>query len=300
MHSSLKKAVLVGVFAAVVVLATASIAFAAPLIPVGWGWVDGPHGSYPGYCLNCHSGFSYGKPPAITSGVAPTHRDRGSTCTKCHVVNAPVVNAPKPKIAFVRNTGPIAYDIASLQRTTFSTKVDVTGANAVLYVATAAGNKVLYSGKLGAANTTLVFPAWNGMGIDGKRLPSAAYTWTLKVTTSGGTTTTSGKITVSKIWFQRKGVSAKGVKVAATGYMKPGSANVYVSAKTTAASDRFSLRCYRAGAFAFPTANWTFGSATPLNTTKYFRSPYVVPSAGIASFDFTGLTNVTYMVTVIQ
>jgi hypothetical protein len=92
-----KRACIIALIAFAAILASASAAFAAPLIPAGFGWADGPHGSYPGYCLGCHTGFSAGAAPTITSGATPTHRDRGGTCTQCHtVVTPPPADTTKP------------------------------------------------------------------------------------------------------------------------------------------------------------------------------------------------------------
>lgn len=103
MLSPKRKTLLVAAMAAIIVLAGVSMAFAAPLIPVGYGWVDNPgHTSYPGFCLNCHSGFVAGfPPPAITAGVAPAHHDRGSTCTQCHVVKQPVT-PPRVPVTYLK------------------------------------------------------------------------------------------------------------------------------------------------------------------------------------------------------
>jgi hypothetical protein len=87
---------LVIAFALTVLFAGTAVAFAAPTIPAGFGWADGPHGSYPGYCLNCHTGFAVA-PPTITAGATAPHGDRGSTCTQCHtVVTPPPADTTKP------------------------------------------------------------------------------------------------------------------------------------------------------------------------------------------------------------
>jgi putative cell wall-binding protein len=111
MKSFKNKSLLVVLAAVVVVFAMASLAYAAPLIPKGYGWVDGPHGSYPGYCLNCHSGFSAGAAPAINAGATPPHHDRGSTCTQCHTINTPPPPPARVPVTYVKGAaGTGRYD----------------------------------------------------------------------------------------------------------------------------------------------------------------------------------------------
>ncbi|MBI5232539.1 MAG: hypothetical protein HY876_10305 [Coriobacteriales bacterium] len=88
----MKAFIRIALFAAVValVMGMASVAVAAPRLGPGLGWDDGPHGSYPGYCLTsgCHTGFQIWPAPGITQGDTPTHGPRGGTCTQCHTVAA--------------------------------------------------------------------------------------------------------------------------------------------------------------------------------------------------------------------
>lgn len=106
MSSVTKRMVLVSLLAVAVVFAVVAVAYAAPLIPKGYGWVDGPHTSYPGYCLNCHTGFAAGGPPQITSGAKAPHHDRGSTCSQCHTIVTPPPPPPPPPVT---SRVPITY-----------------------------------------------------------------------------------------------------------------------------------------------------------------------------------------------
>jgi hypothetical protein len=114
-----RRLLLIAVLTVVASFMLAGTAFAAPLIPVGWGWVDGPHGSYPGYCLNCHTGFTYGSPPTIVSGTAPTHHDRGSNCAQCHTIKPATPASPKAvaisttsiAIGWAKSSGAASYRV---------------------------------------------------------------------------------------------------------------------------------------------------------------------------------------------
>ena len=63
---------------------------------------------YPGYCLNCHSGFAV-SPPAISSGATPTHRDRGSNCAQCHTINTPPPPPPPARVPVTYMKGADRY-----------------------------------------------------------------------------------------------------------------------------------------------------------------------------------------------
>lgn len=300
MRHAKSKLVLIGVLAAVALFAMAAVAHAAPLVPVGYGWVDGPHTSYPGYCLGCHTGFAYGNPPTIPAGSTPAHHDRGPTCTQCHTIaSPPPPTGPAPHIAYLKWTNPIAYSIASKVMTRFYCSIDVTGAVAVMTVATASGTKTIYNGPVNVANKAVYFPAWTGKDTNGKTMPSSSYAYTLKVTTSGGTATATGKITVSKIWFTMAGTAATGASKVHQGYMLPGSANVYVGATTTMASDSLKMKLTGPGGLNLALPPFACGSAARMNLTSYVRPPAAIKAKGVQTFTLSA-TNVTYGITVIQ
>lgn len=301
MRNAKSKLVLIGVLAVVALFAMTAAAFAAPLIPVGYGWVDGPHTSYPGYCLSCHSGFAYGNPPKIAAGATPAHHDRGSACTQCHTIAAstPPPAGPAPHIAYLKSTNPIAYSIGSKLTTKFYTSVDVTGAIAVMTVATPSGTKTIFNGPVAAANKAFYFPAWNGKDSSGKIMPSSSYSYTLKVTTTGGTATATGKITVSKIWFTMAGTAVAGAPKVHLGYMLPGNANIYVGGRTTMMSDALAMKVSGPGGLSMAVGTFRCASAGRMNVTSYIRPPAVIKSKGVQTFTLSA-TNLTYAVTVIQ
>jgi hypothetical protein len=284
----------------VAMAALVSSAYAAPTIPVGAGW-NVHHSAYPGYCLDCHTGFAK-SPPTITAGATPPHGDRGSTCTQCHVVKAapaPLPSGPKPKILSAGFSNPVAYDIASLQKTTFRTSTDVSGARAVLTLRTSAGNKTIWSGTLPKANAVVALPAWNGM-VGGRRMATGSFDWDLKVTTTGGTTATSGKILLSKIYFGFSGVTAPGATRVHTGYTKAGFMNVYVSAGTSSAGGTFTLAAHRGTSYSAGIGSWYLASGSRLGATSYLSGGKAVPSPGLTDFLVGGTAGANYKVSVVQ
>jgi hypothetical protein len=284
-------AVLVAVIALAAMTATA---YAAPIIPIGLGW-NAHHSSYPGYCLDCHDGFAK-SPPNITAGSTPPHGDRGSTCTQCHTVVTPL---PKPKVLRAYFGNIIAYDMASLRTAPFRASTDTTGAAVELRVKTPSGVKLLYKGTMSKANGAVSLGIWNGMGADGKRMPTGLYDWTLKMSTSGGTTTVTGKVRITRTYYMFTGESAAELK-SFSSKLNAGPVNVYVSASTTATTDSIRVRAFRGTTYAPVVGTWSITSATPLATSVYMSGKRGIPSAGTIGFDVLGGTRVTFKVTTIQ
>jgi hypothetical protein len=86
-------------------MGVAATALAAPTLGRGVGWADGPHGSYPGLCTECHR-FSVWPAPAITEGDSATHDSRGANCSACHTVRpAPVADLTAPTALVSAVTG---------------------------------------------------------------------------------------------------------------------------------------------------------------------------------------------------
>ncbi len=111
------------VLVVVALMGVASTAVAAPRLGRGVGWADGPHGTYPGLCTDCHS-FSVWPAPTITEGDRATHNSRGSNCAGCHrVLPAPVAGIPAPiaavsavsgsevSVAWTPVSGAVAYRV---------------------------------------------------------------------------------------------------------------------------------------------------------------------------------------------
>lgn len=213
---------------------------------------------------------------------------------------AAVGSATAPKALTARFSNPVAYELKSLLTTRFHASVDSPNVWAVLTVSCPSGPKTLYDGPIGAANQDFVFPAWNGTDAKGNRLTSSSYDWQLTVTKGGASSTTTGKITVSRIFFTMKGRSSAGAVIHHQGYMIPGSANFYVGATTTRASD--SLRITVNGPNHYNATVGDFGvvSASRLNTTAYLRGVAAIRSRAVHDLYVTSAGDVTYGVTVIQ
>ncbi len=151
--------------------------------------------------------------------------------------------AAAPNIKLARYTNPIASELKSLQVTHFYTRLDQRNVWAVLKVGTQFGDKYIYKGPIAdATNTLFWFPAWNGKGPNGERLPSSgAYRWTLTVSKAGESTSTSGLIPVAKIYVgihvrsneaDLKTVPTFDAKM--TAFFLKGNFNAYVSAVSLA------------------------------------------------------------------
>jgi hypothetical protein len=205
-----------------------------------------------------------------------------------------------PKASFVRYTNPLAYDLKSLRSTRFYTSVDKPNVWAELSVKCPTGTKYLYKGAIPNAGENFYFLPWDGMGPDGKRMTSAAYEWTLRLSQSGSTSTYTGKITVSRICFSISGTAKAGSPVRTSAYMVPGSANCYIAATSGAASDALYLSLAGPNGFAVAQRNFGVSSGAPLNAVSYYRDAAAIRSAGTHAWTFTGRVAPTYRVTVIQ
>jgi hypothetical protein len=207
--------------------------------------------------------------------------------------------AERPKAAFVKYTNPVAYDLKSLRTTRFYTRVDRDGVRAELTVRCPSGVKKIYSGSVGPKGQTFYFPAWDGTGPRGEKLPSAVYDWQLKLTKDGATRTYSGKISVSRVYFSLSGVAKGGSPVKRAAYMVAGNANCYVTAKTSSRWDMLTVGL-SSPAQSWPSRYWYLGATSPLSTTTYFRGTAAVRAAGLKTWTVTGRSNVAYTLTVIQ
>jgi hypothetical protein len=198
-------------------------------------------------------------------------------------------------------SGPIAYELASFLTTRFTFKCDQPNVGAKLILKTASGDVVLVnkSATGNAANTTFSLLSWNGK-VNGQRLPSASYTWVLVLNKNGHTATLTGKLLISKIVFTLSGTSANNVPVSKQAYMVPGSANCYVSASTSAASDNFKLKLSGPNGYNVNVGSWVLNSTKPLSVTGYVNGANAVRSRALHTWTMTGLHDVDYTVTVIQ
>jgi hypothetical protein len=136
------------------------------------------------------------------------------------------------KVNWAKPSGPIAYDLKSLQKTYFQASVDTTNCYAVMKVKTGRGDVVIYKGAIPYANRTYTFPGWTGMGPDGKRLTTSNYPWELTISKGGNVATKTGRIPVTRIiWSVSNSAKDAQHTDSYSKYMLAGKANVYFSAR---------------------------------------------------------------------
>jgi hypothetical protein len=210
----------------------------------------------------------------------------------------------------------IAYDLKSMQTTAFHAQVNTPGVYAVLKVSTTRGDVVLYRGAINVANQDVTLATWNGMGPDGKRLPSSiAYVWTLTISKGGTYASESGTVSVSRIRFDLSGAAYPGSGQAVySRYMLPGNANVYVFALVEGDPDAppgtgsLGARIHGVvpGAYtrSIPSAgSYPVDATKPLRVTAYLRGADSIPDKGMHPVAVSAAAEATFMgwsVTVIQ
>lgn len=211
----------------------------------------------------------------------------------------PLPAAAAPKLAVARFTNPVAYELRSFLTTRFVIRTDKEDVAVRLVLKTPSGDVVLHDGVVpNAANTNYSLPVWNGL-VDGRRLPSSSYDWVLTVTKDGQTTTKTGKITISKVYFKMSGTSA-GTTNTHSYYMVPGNANLYIAARTSAVSDSIGIRLSGPGSYYFDAGTFAFGSAAKLDKTVRASGVNAIRARGYHTFRVAGKTAVRYSIIVIQ
>lgn len=210
----------------------------------------------------------------------------------------------------------IAYELKSMQRTVFHAQVNTVGVYAVLKVATMRGDVVLFRGGIDMANRDVTLASWNGMGPDGRPLPSSgAYVWTLTISKGGHYASSSGTISVSRIRFQLSSGAFPGSKpIVFSRYMIPGNANVYVFANVegddsgTPATGSLAVRIHGVAPGAYTrsvpsTGSYRVDSTRLLRATAYLGGSNSIPDRGMHPVVVTATapqTVMEWMVVVIQ
>ena len=189
----------------------------------------------------------------------------------------------------------IAYRLKSMLSARLSYTADAPGCTAVLRVHTPNRYRV-YAGTSGAAGTPSVLGPFDGKGWDGAQLPTGNYRWDLTVTKSGLSTTVSGAITVSQVWFRITGDLANSGTLSHNAYMISGPATFYVACRTSAAPGSFKLVVKEPNGI-----QQTAYSTTMSSTARFGGSGRLtVRQYGIHTLNVTATKGVSYTVTVVE
>ena len=207
------------------------------------------------------------------------------------------------RINEVRYTGPVAYELKSLQTTRFWCTVDTPGVWATLRIKDGQGRVVrtIYSGPIQEANKRFYFPLWNGLDDNGQRLFSASWNWELTVNKGGAVATKTGKITVSKIEFFLTGRVSDLKEDLFSRYMIPGNANIYIRTSTSGPFDAFMFGIVNASGYEYISDPILMDRPNrAVNTTVYLRGSNAMIGRGMNVFVTAGYDDVYYYMTVIQ
>ncbi len=190
-----------------------------------------------------------------------------------------------PKIAKAAWSNQIAYELKSGLSSTFTCQVDQAGCWATLTVSGAKGVvKTVYSGPINVANAPVSFPAWNGLDASGRRMSTATYDWKLTVTKGNQASTATGKIAVSKIYFNLRGSLDINKSVTETRYMINEATAFYIWARTPGPDPRLSLEIHdfvikdAAGTKVRPPEFITIPNGTTVR--QWYSYPWIIPSRG--------------------
>jgi len=203
----------------------------------------------------------------------------------------------------VKYTGPVAYELKSLQTTRFYCSVDTPGVWATLRIKDGEGRvvKTIYSGPINDANTWFYFPLWNGLDNNGKRLYTSSWNWELTVNKGGQTAVKTGKITVSKIAFFVTGRAQYPNVDLFSRYMVPGNANIYVRTSSPVSFDAFQFAIAHEGGYQYESRIiYNDVANSPVNSTVYLRGSTAPRARGMHVLGAAAYEDVSYYITVIQ
>jgi FtsP/CotA-like multicopper oxidase with cupredoxin domain len=196
----------------------------------------------------------------------------------------------------------ISYNQLSMQSTRMVANLNQSNVNARLTVSVGGSTWTVFNGAIAnTAGNPYTFPAWNGKNPStGATAPAGRYTWTLIVTKSGSTATTTGTIFLTNWYNTITATTSGGVTYTTTRPLVAGlNARLYLSTATASSAGSLAVRVTRTGGFnRVPTGTpWAVGPGAP---TPGVGTLTGIVTTGSYSFAFTPTVRTSYLVTVIQ